>query len=554
MDVKNENFERSGPGGIRTRFILAVATGLVLILLLCPRSVDAEEPAEDSATNESADMVDAGEVPEEEDQISEAEEEAQPDESAEPDGTEESAGDSVEETDEALDTEEEVAPDVFLTPEIFGDLRLRWRSRTRSRETDQDMVFSLGLGGRDLLDGHLYFDFAADAYADLFGNQDRSVSTSNEFRGVFDSYNGDLQGRLYEASIGLQQGPKDGFYLEAGRVAHSLDRQYTFDGGLLGIRLMRALEFEAFGGVPVRFFDSDRSGDYMIGGDVRFKTGNFGKGLTSFVHVREGDPQPFAGGTKIDDTDNRFSAEYLYKIFDELRVFGGYSYRGENSEYIRARISGEVNAIDLDYSLRVTTLLTAQEGADSAFAPFSEVLAKLEPNTMVSANVGWYATEVLFFEVGTSTRQLHDDGAESAFNREWWKYYGLLNVDDLVAPGSHVLIRGEYWRGKTTGSQTSSNPLNQERGIVEGEVGYEEDYIEGYIGADYSMWTEVQTSISSVTFLESEREDHWSIYSNIEIHDLFGSFEGFDLEARYTYETGGNGSYHEVRLQVQYEF
>jgi len=185
------------------------------------------------------------------------------------------------------------------TPEFHGRITERYRIRTTSEESDQDLRSVLNLEVKNLYKDQLDLSLDVGFFWDLWGRQDsRYGGEVFYFEDFFDSYETKIQGRVYGLELSWEE-VVEGLDVSFGRQQLHKGEPLHFDGLRLSYSPSPVFEVTLAGGLPVYYGETQWVSNFEAAGYVEFFPGYGLKGYPDratkltleYVHVQEGDPE-----------------------------------------------------------------------------------------------------------------------------------------------------------------------------------------------------------------------------------------------------------------------
>jgi hypothetical protein len=416
-----------------------------------------------------------------------------------------------------------------LGPWTFSGSALQtYRYRHSTGGSDQDLHGSFDLSGEtparnpDGSPAHPRWSFELQASYDLdidsferaedveSGDEEPFLETTNTF--------GDrLRGFLHAAYLDAT----DLAVLDLARLGRqSVFREETvyFDGGYLRCESWRGLSLDAWGGLPVRFYESSAAGDAVAGTGLEWRpvrplvlgadyvfSSDAREGFADaedHVSIVRGDWCPTrewtlrASGSWIDDRDRRQLLEARY-----LSETSGFLGR------LRLLRQGEV----VEFQSDEFSPFVIVEGE---YAPFYEALLDLHQPLGKRFGLGG----------GAHARELEDEGNEGLYNRSFVNAFLSLEASELWK-GMRASARGDAW--DADGEEITTAGFELEQRVLE--------LLRVRIGTSYSLYR-------IDPFTGSERHRDRIYYARLRWH----AAKHLDIDAGYQYEKDSVTEYHTV--------
>jgi hypothetical protein len=333
-------------------------------------------------------------------------------------------------------------------------------------------------------------------------------------RDFWDQFDGDAQGRLYEAYVDLPKFGRDGeFLLRLGRQYLEEEVFLQFDGGRLDVDLggkVEGLNLSVLGGVPVYFPDESRDGDWLVGVVARGRISGKARGRVSYYHVSqnfEGINDPvvdpgsqafFVPAGQVDDDLLAFSlwvdlAERLhfYGLFDFLEW-------DPNELQLQLRWSSE----DTRWSVIAgyDQLFERLVNVANEISPYVPLLGAYDPFLVASLRANYRPDDDWAFVAGISYRALEDEDDEGTFNHEYWQYQaGATRLGLLLEKLDATLTANGY-----------TSDAGPDTFVLTGSLDYRLNANVSVTGGiDYAYYKYIVQQ-------GTERDNVWTYYVNVE--------------------------------------
>ncbi len=327
--------------------------------------------------------------------------------------------------------------------DFHGRLDASWRYRNQDRrnQADNEGLFSANLDGvaKDS-DGAETFRFHFDGFATADYNGLERPGDS--FYGLADTRNNNFRSFVYGA---WAETPAlaDGMKLRVGRQeVHREDALY-FDGVRADFSNGSPWSGVVYAGAPVRFYESNRSGDFLGGVGLRWRAR---RGL-SF------------GADEIYLKDrNPVADRSLKEVKNNLTILSGRWYRDEHtlvrgsSSWIdghsrRAELSVLWNFPETGWWSRIQLRRQNDYGEVVAtdLSPFAATLGDVAPYWSGSAEIRRRIATGTDLGIGYQGRWLESSQDAGLYNREYDRWFATLSQDDLFLTHLRAGIRGDIW-------------------------------------------------------------------------------------------------------------
>lgn len=324
---------------------------------------------------------------------------------------------------------------------LRGSIENRYRYRSDGNVTDQDMFQRLSLDYfRPWNNAQVGFVFLGLLQEDLDGDPSRAEYFP--FRDIRDAYEGNTAGWLYLAYAELDT---QGFLqtVRVGRQEMLELEPVAFDGGLATLRATRKINVTVFGGIPVNFFETDRSNDSIAGGYVEYRVLRNLALTAGYLSMR--DRVDLLDGTEENLHADLISLKAFYRPMRGLN----FTLRGTvlDGEFRDAKARASFRNYDWDFL--VTAYYMAQfikrEAVPINDDPLALILGPCEPYQQAGLTAYKGIGKHLGIEGGAVWRELLDRGDESAYNHDYSRYLASLYIYKFPLKGSRWTVGADWW-------------------------------------------------------------------------------------------------------------
>lgn len=416
--------------------------------------------------------------------------------------------------------------------EVSGSLSLSYRARIKGGRNDEDLYGYLSLSGGTSGVDDVTFHIFGRGTLDLDGDEDRS----NLFTSLNDIGRDPLNLKLYEAYVSLEGGAAPSFLgirrIQVGRQNVVARFSYLVDGARIEFEPVEGLgnmRIALFGGVPEYLYESNRSGDWLVGADVRFRPFDRTDVSLRYTHIEDGDS--FVDGGSLQDD---YGSVTIRQGFSD-NVFLSATWNSLDGNTRDATLRLDWNVPDADLSIRASYRFQndIEKEFTTVFDSYVGVLGKSFAYGQFNLEISKLLGEHFAVDGGFTVRQLIDDAKDSPFNREFFR--GWLTLSSIKWPTNclSLSLTGEYWDGDD--DKTAS-------------AGFEAiwrpcDPLRFTVGSYYSLY-------KYDLFTVDERQDATTLYLKIR----WKLPEDLRFDGRYEYETGDEGTFHSILLGLTWSF
>jgi len=325
--------------------------------------------------------------------------------------------------------EEKAQPDWETTGFIDG--QYRWRNAGGENDHDAYLHFSADATHRGKL------PFTARFNARAIWKVDGGQNPGDLLFDTWDNFNGDVQGRLYEAFVRTEKRDNRRWQLQAGRQFLDEGTYLHFDGGQFDLELGepdKPFRLTLLGGAPVRFGETSRGGNWLAGAVAKGAfTGNKTQWRLEYLHISESFPgindpvvspeqQPVSiPAGRLDD--DLFGVTLWHRAGTRTRLFGRFNLL--NGDPNELHLSARVLATDGGWDLFAEwyQLFQRLNNVTNDLTPYVPMLGSYEPFGRATLRATRRFSERWEAQAGLSIRRLFNTEDEGTFNRQWENYY-----------------------------------------------------------------------------------------------------------------------------------
>ncbi|MHC4224496.1 MAG: hypothetical protein ACYSUN_10945, partial [Planctomycetota bacterium] len=319
-----------------------------------------------------------------------------------------------------------------LKSEVDGYLNAWFRFRKVGSDQDNDFYGDLYINYTHRGDNIIRARANARVYWDFGGNQ----QPNDPLRGFWDSFNSDVQARVFEAWVEWDRAKDDKLKVRVGRMYIEEGTYLQFDGAQVDVGLskwVQGMDFSVLAGVPVLVSERSRSGDWLAGFVLRHRVNPNTRWRFEYYHLSQNfdgindpitDPinQPVtlpAGRNK----DDLFGFSFWHRQGKSLNFFGRFTILQEDPNELHLR--GKWQSDDFRWNAIVEwyQIYTRLVNVANEISPFVPMLGSLEPFWRLSVRGTWQDFEHWIVRAGYTRRELHDSRDEGQFNHTYNSYF-----------------------------------------------------------------------------------------------------------------------------------
>lgn len=410
---------------------------------------------------------------------------------------------------------------------VHGFVRSRYQGRWTEGAKDHDLYETLSVDVGDPERHRVTGHFLGDLSLDLDGNT--RETGYNPFDSVRDSKGSDAVPRVYSAYLDIHRvGPVS--ILRAGRqTIYETPEIAFFDGVRAETEELGAnkLKVGAYGGVPVHLYDG-YSTDNRIGGV--YGQGHLWQGART-----RADFERLEGRNGSEEYKNNLLGlsgwQKVYKLVD---LHGRYTRLDNQNRDVLTRVTFTKADWDFRFQASYYELLRAQKATVIETDAFYPILKDAQPyrdyRFLASKGLGDHVN----VDAGTDIRRLTHRVDESAYNHQYNRYFGTLDLFDLVVKGSSLSFTAE----KAVTQETNSDAQGVDLTVPVA------DRHKVSVGTAHQLY-------KYDYYLDEERENVQTYYLKYD----FRYTKTLRFGVKYEYEDdGSSGHYNELRCEALCSF
>ncbi|HVS12269.1 MAG TPA: hypothetical protein VMS76_20580 [Planctomycetota bacterium] len=405
---------------------------------------------------------------------------------------------------------------------LHGSLTSVWRGRLGKSEHDNDLYGLLALdygdSTRDKWTGHFIGRLAADLDGDGTG----------PFFQLDDTLGDDVDLRLYDAyAEGHGVGPLESLRLGRQRISDT-PAFVWFDGARAETkpRGKSALQFGAWGGIPVHLYESGDSKDLVAGLYLQGRPWTGGRLRFDWMHLEDDDDG-------ADHEDDLLGLSAWQSLGERLRLETSYTRLEGEDRDVSARATWSDAKDDLQLQASYYRLLETQEALALEIDPFFTTLFELFPYEQARLLASKRLGEKVGVQAGLDVRRVDDEDDEGLFNRDFERGFATLTLDEVLPSDVTLALTGEVWDGDGSDIETWGADLSRRF----------RDDLTASLGSYYALF-------KSDLFTASEREDVRTWYTRLR----WKNTKSTTWDLRYEAEDTDFGWFHLLRLGLTWRF
>lgn len=407
---------------------------------------------------------------------------------------------------------------------VHGYLTSFYRGRWTGDEGDHDLqeILSIDFGdpARHAWTGHAM----TRVNADLDGGGD----SPSEFSDLTDIFDGAVTARLYDAWVERRS---DGV-VERTRIG----RQTLWDTPVFawfdGVSAQTSeteknqVSFGAYGGIPVRQYESSREGDLLLGAYGQARPWTEGRVRLDWMRLED-------ESSTGEHEENLTKLGLWQGLWQQLQLEGSASMLGSEERDCSAAATWRNPEAGLTLQASYYQLLETQRDLPMEIDPFYATLAELFPYGQARVLASKDFGEKVSVEAGADVRRVTDDGDEGQFNRDFERFFSTVHLRELLPAGLALGLTGESWDADASDIRTWGVDLSRQFG----------EKIDTSLGSSYALYkVDVQSG--------EEQDDVRTWY--LRLRWKRSSSIRWDL--RYEVEDSDIDTFHGLRVAMTWRF
>ena len=337
----------------------------------------------------------------------------------------------------------------FIGAPVHGELTTRYRARFTNDDTDQDLYefadIRIGDEQKDRFSANLFLRSALDldrAHSDRKGGF--------TFSSLADTFDSRFTTLLYTAygTLRPRSGPVE--TVRVGRQYVYTGETFHFDGASATTKPLLdklKLQFTAFGGVPVHFYESSSRGDWLAG--LRAAAEPWKKGRVALDYTHDQDRTSILG-----DIRNDLAAASVWQgIGERTSLYGHFTWLDDPRD---ATVRGTYAIPDADFLVQASYYRLFREKREFAteFDPYYSVIQELRRYHQATLRASKGLGKDVDVEIGGSIRRLLSGEATTPFNRDTRRIYVTPTFSNFPWDAASVSLTGESYTGDGEAVQT----------------------------------------------------------------------------------------------------
>jgi len=415
-----------------------------------------------------------------------------------------------------------------LGASVHGTFTNKYRLRTSEEGTDQDIQQFLDVRVGDDTKDHVSGALFVRSETDL--DRAHEDDPSFAYRSIDDTFGKSVNALLYTAYATIR--PATGA-IESYRVG----RQYEFasetfhvDGASATTRpLVQSIKLKvtAYGGVPVHFYESNPSGDWIGGLRVAADPWKGGRANVDYTHVQD------KFSTLSEKERNDLAALSVWQgVAKHVELYGQFQWLdGPRDGTLRA--TANVPDSDLLVQASYYRLLETKEQLATEFDAYTNVIQEYVRYQQGDLRATKGFGEHFDVSFGGSVRRLLSDEQETTFNHDTRRLYVTPSVIDLPWKGTTASATAEQYSGDGQRQTTWGLDASQQFGKS----------LKLSVGSEYALYTYGAVATE-------ERTDVRLAYARAK----FPLTKSLLADVRYTWEKDDVDTFHVLTLGLVCEF
>ncbi|HHT9130563.1 MAG TPA: hypothetical protein ACFYEC_06840, partial [Candidatus Brocadiaceae bacterium] len=358
---------------------------------------------------------------------------------------------------------------------VSGNFRTQYQGRWADGQDDHDMYEYLRFKTRNFFNNKVTIAGSGRLSEDLDGHQPKSGA----FRDILDTYDSNVNGRIYYLYADIKNPVIDGSNFRVGRQYLYSVETILFDGAKYEQQI-GAIGTYAFGGLRVSQYKSTYF-DTVAGSGVAVSP--FMNTRTNLDYVRI-----------IDNnfTDDEVGLNLWQRIYEDLNVYGRYTLLNTSPKDFLVKLSWDRAEWDANVQVSYYRFLHSLAERSNNISPFYQILGTFKPFDLISLTGYKGLGENLGISGGVDHRSVIDTDDKNTFNRDYNRTFLSFMINNVLLQEFKVTFTAEYWN--TEGVDHSSDiGVDLDKKIGKFDVGG---------GTSYSLYKYNFTGSNDLQFLQ----------------------------------------------------
>ena len=430
-------------------------------------------------------------------------------------------------TEEVQEPDEVVQERLSSKLKVSGSVATKYVTKIYRDETDHDLTTSLNLELEHLVPDTVHFTMQGAMVSDLASSQYRRSKPSKPFRDIYDSYDGPVQAKLYQAYFTFDNVIARKSLIQLGRQEYYLDRTYYFDGAFASIQLHDMVTVVGLAGLANYDFKGPKGEDWLIGSGLEFSPWVGSELGIYYLHLAEDSENEGLH-------DDIFMIKGRHKLFDYVNLNGYFTILSEQTSELDVQANFFYPDFDLQISLQGHLLINRLSKVTTGADYFTSFMMTEQPYQQLDFSIAKGFGQNWHLEAGYTGRRLDDSNDYGPFNREFSRFHLTGTASDYPRKGLSASLTGECWLAD--GPHTFYG--------VDGEVTYRpNDQWRASAGVDYSLY-------KYVYYEQDEKTDVYTLF----VRCRYQLTKNLEARGRYECEFSDSETTHIAELEARIVF
>jgi hypothetical protein len=343
------------------------------------------------------------------------------------------------------------AIDKLVGAPVHGSLSLRYLARWTASETDQDAIQVLNVSVGDESRDEFSANFSVRAAEDLDGNRS-TQNGENVFYSLNDTFSKSVNAYLYTAYATVRPtgGPVE--YVRLGRQYGNYAASFHFDGATATTQPLVdsiKLRLTAYAGVPVHFYESQSSADWLVG--VRAAADPWKGGRAAIDYTHDQDELSYIGSGQA--RNDLAAASVWQNVAKHVDLYGQFTWL-DGPRDATARATYALPDSDFLVQASYYQLIKSKQQMATEFDSYYAVIDEVERYQQVDVHAAKGFGDNFDLEAGVNARHLMPTEAQGPFNRDTTRFYVTPTLSDIPWKGFSVSVTSDSYSGGGEDLQT----------------------------------------------------------------------------------------------------
>jgi hypothetical protein len=329
-----------------------------------------------------------------------------------------------------------------MTGYLSGKYIRRTARTPDQRFRDEDLFSELRVDMTAPAASRYEFHFFGTARQDLDGGGD--VPGFDPFEDIGNTRRSDFAGYLYEAHADVNNLSSRISQVRIGRQAGTREEAVFFDGIAVDFSPAKRLNMTVYGGAAVHFYElgADYGSDTLAGAGVDYSPAAATGLSLDYLSVK--DERNFF--QDADRRDSLISVKLWQRFARSVKATAKMRMINGESRDLNVRALGSFQDASADLSVNYFRQFKTQNELANEFSPFFDILGQSRPFQSYTVRARKIFASRYAVGAGYFQRSLLESAEQDAFNREFSRAFGDVEIADIFLDNLSLTVTGERWK------------------------------------------------------------------------------------------------------------